>query len=116
MAVSATGFETRDFYLACFLRCTGYELLDLRAEGRRKVFVFRDRPSRRRSPKRRDSARQSDSGEQQRKTKFPTWEEAISVLIESNIKNHSKSNRGGSSSGTGGGRGRSRGRGRGRGR
>lgn len=31
------GFETRDFYLACFLRCTGYELLDLRAEGRRKV-------------------------------------------------------------------------------
>ena len=41
------GFGTRDFYLACFLRCTGYELLDLRAEGRRKVFVFRDRPSRR---------------------------------------------------------------------
>ena len=25
-------FETRDFYLACFLRCTGYDLLDLRAE------------------------------------------------------------------------------------
>ena len=41
------GFETRDFYLACFLRWTGYELLDLRAEGRRKVFVFRDRPPRR---------------------------------------------------------------------
>ena len=41
------GYETRDLYLACFLRCTGYELLDLRAEGRRKVFVFRDRPSRR---------------------------------------------------------------------
>ena len=40
-------FETRDFYLACFLRCTGYELLDLRADGRRKVFVFRDRPTRR---------------------------------------------------------------------
>jgi Domain of unknown function (DUF5659) len=40
-------FETRDFYLACFLRCAGYELLDLRAEGRRKVFVFQDRPSRR---------------------------------------------------------------------
>jgi Domain of unknown function (DUF5659) len=34
-------FETRDFYLACFLRCSGYELIDLRAEGRRKVFVFR---------------------------------------------------------------------------
>jgi hypothetical protein len=23
-------FETRDFYLACFLRCTGYELVNLR--------------------------------------------------------------------------------------
>jgi len=31
-------FETRDFYL---------DLIDLRAEGRRKVFVFRDRPTRR---------------------------------------------------------------------
>ena len=40
-------FETRDFYLACYLRCTGYDLIDLRAEGRRKVFVFRDRPTRR---------------------------------------------------------------------
>ena len=50
-SVSDTGaeeaaLETGDFYLACFLRCTGYELLDLRTEGRRKVFVFRDRPSR----------------------------------------------------------------------
>ena len=40
-------FETHDFYLACFLRCTGYDLIDLRAKGRRKVFVFRDRPTRR---------------------------------------------------------------------
>ena len=40
-------FETRDFYLACFLRCTGYNLIDLRADGPRKVFVFRDRPTRR---------------------------------------------------------------------
>ena len=40
-------FETRDFYLACFLRCAGYELLDLRTEGSKKVFVFQDRPSRR---------------------------------------------------------------------
>jgi hypothetical protein len=39
-------FETRDFYLACFLRCTGYDLVGLRAEGRRKVFVFHDRPTR----------------------------------------------------------------------
>ena len=42
-----TTFGTRDFYLACFLRCTGYELIDLQAEGRRKVFVFLDRPTRR---------------------------------------------------------------------
>jgi len=40
-------FETRDFYLACFLRCVGYELIGLRAEGQRKVFVLHDRPSRR---------------------------------------------------------------------
>ncbi len=40
-------FETRDFYLACFLRCVGYELLDLRPEGRRRVFVFRDTAARR---------------------------------------------------------------------
>ena len=35
-------FETRDFYLACFLRCMGYELLALR-EGRRRVFIFKDK-------------------------------------------------------------------------
>jgi hypothetical protein len=29
------------------VRCTGYELLNLRDEGRRKVFVFRDRATRR---------------------------------------------------------------------
>lgn len=46
-ASGATAFETRDFYLACFLRCTGYDLIDLRPEGPRKVFVFRDRPARR---------------------------------------------------------------------
>jgi hypothetical protein len=40
-------FETRDFYLACFLRCAGYELVNLRDEGRHKVFVFRDRATRR---------------------------------------------------------------------
>jgi hypothetical protein len=39
-------FETRDFYLACFLRCTGYDLMGLVTEGRRKVFVFRDRLAR----------------------------------------------------------------------
>ena len=40
-------FETRDFYLACFLRCLGYGLLNLRSEGRRRVFVFRDSDARR---------------------------------------------------------------------
>ncbi|HKB23333.1 MAG TPA: DUF5659 domain-containing protein [Methyloceanibacter sp.] len=45
--VEEAAFETHDFYLACFLRCAAYELLDLRAEGRRKVFVFQDRPARR---------------------------------------------------------------------
>ncbi len=40
-------FETRDFYLACFLRCVGYELLDLRPEGRRRGFVFKDTDARR---------------------------------------------------------------------
>jgi hypothetical protein len=48
-AATASGiaFETRDFYLACFLRCSGYELVDLRPEGPRKVFVFADGPMRR---------------------------------------------------------------------
>jgi hypothetical protein len=31
-------------WLPMFLRCVGYDLVGLRAEGRRKVFVFRDRP------------------------------------------------------------------------
>ena len=44
---NSVAFETRDFYLAWFLRCTGYELLNLRDEGRRKVFVFQDRATRR---------------------------------------------------------------------
>lgn len=43
----STAFETRDFYLACFLRCSGYELQGLRSEGPRKVFIFQDRGSRR---------------------------------------------------------------------
>ena len=46
-AICRGAFETRDFYLACYLRCTGYELLDLREEGQRKVFVFQDRATRR---------------------------------------------------------------------
>jgi len=51
VTVAASGedilFSTSDFYLACFLRCMGYFLIDLRADGRRKAFVFRDRPTRR---------------------------------------------------------------------
>ena len=44
---TSDSFETRDFYLACFLRCLGYDLQGLRAEGPRKVFIFQDRASRR---------------------------------------------------------------------
>jgi len=47
LRVAHDEYGTRDFYLACFLRCKGYDLVELRAEGRRKVFVFRDRPARR---------------------------------------------------------------------
>ena len=39
-------FETRDFYLACFVRCAGYELLDLGTESGQSVF-FQDRLNRR---------------------------------------------------------------------
>jgi hypothetical protein len=31
---SSPSAETRDFSFACFLRCAGYKLVDLRAEGR----------------------------------------------------------------------------------
>jgi hypothetical protein len=47
VAEGKVAFETSDFYLACYLRCTGYKLIDLRAVGRRKIFVFDDRPTRR---------------------------------------------------------------------
>ncbi|MCK4548247.1 MAG: hypothetical protein KAW17_12500 [Candidatus Eisenbacteria sp.] len=40
-------YETTDFYLACFLRCVGYELVEVGRDGRRAIFVFRDRPKRR---------------------------------------------------------------------
>lgn len=39
-------FETSDFYLACFLRCIGYDLDGTRRDGRRVVFVFEDKPER----------------------------------------------------------------------
>jgi hypothetical protein len=39
-------YETSDFYLACFLRCSGYALAGLRCHGRRCVFAYHDRPSR----------------------------------------------------------------------
>jgi len=40
-------YRTTDFYLACYLRCRGYELKDLRREDQRVAFLFEDRPSRR---------------------------------------------------------------------
>jgi hypothetical protein len=42
-----------------------------------------------------------DDSEDGKKAKFPTWDEAISGLVQSNIKNHSRQNRGGRSSGGG---------------
>jgi hypothetical protein len=39
-------FETSDFYLACFLRCIGYDLGGVRRAGRRVTFLFEDRPER----------------------------------------------------------------------
>lgn len=39
-------YETRDFYLACFLLCLGYELHELKSESRRRLFVFRDKMGR----------------------------------------------------------------------
>jgi hypothetical protein len=42
----AGAFETSDFYLACYLRCIGYALDDVRRDGRRVVFVFGDKPAR----------------------------------------------------------------------
>ena len=39
-------FETSDFYLACYLRCIGYTLDDVRRDGRRVTFLFCDSPDR----------------------------------------------------------------------
>lgn len=43
---ASRGFETSDFYLACYLRCIGYTLDDVRRSGPRVVFVFCDQPAR----------------------------------------------------------------------
>ncbi len=43
--VRSQSFEARNFYLACYLSCVGYELVELLREGRRRVFMFKDRPS-----------------------------------------------------------------------
>jgi len=39
-------YETSDFYLACFLICSGYELSSIRRVGARVVFVFQDKSRR----------------------------------------------------------------------
>lgn len=50
MVSAVTEFATTDFYLACFLRCSGYDLLRLQPVGRgpRREFVFSDLPRRER--------------------------------------------------------------------
>jgi len=47
VAGDEAAFKTRDFYLRLLSALQGYDLIDLRAEGRRKVFIFCDRPTRR---------------------------------------------------------------------
>jgi hypothetical protein len=39
-------YETTDLYLGCFLKASGFRLLDVRRDGRRMTFVFEDRPDR----------------------------------------------------------------------
>ena len=39
-------YETHDFYAACFLRCIGYDMVGVRREGKRVIFIFEDRPER----------------------------------------------------------------------
>jgi hypothetical protein len=46
MEMSMIPYETTDFYLACYLRSLAYELVDVRRDGRRSIFVFRDDPDR----------------------------------------------------------------------
>ena len=41
---SPSQFETGDLYFAYYLRCIGYDLVGMRREGRRALFVFEDRP------------------------------------------------------------------------
>jgi len=61
------------------------------------------------TPKNKDKRSESDDdddldgdlNEGGKKTKFPTWDEAIAGLVQSNIKNHARYDRGGRSSGGG---------------
>lgn len=39
-------YETSDFYVACFLRCIGYDLRGVRRAGPRVTFMFEDKPER----------------------------------------------------------------------
>ena len=43
---AAEPYETTDFYLACYLRCAGYSLVQVHRQGPRSVFHFADRPER----------------------------------------------------------------------
>jgi Domain of unknown function (DUF5659) len=39
-------FEISDFACAVYLRCTGYQIVEIRGAGTRKHFVFEDAPTR----------------------------------------------------------------------
>ena len=45
-AEAAEVFETTDFYLACYLRCDGFQLAGMRRDVTRLVFRFGDRADR----------------------------------------------------------------------
>ena len=44
--LSPSQFEMGKFYLACYLRCIGRDLVGMRREGRRAFLVFEDRSKR----------------------------------------------------------------------
>ena len=46
MTVTNVVYNTTDFYLACYLKCIGYSLVDVLLNGKKSVFVFIDQSDR----------------------------------------------------------------------
>jgi hypothetical protein len=47
MAKQEAVYQTTDFYLACYLKCIGYDLVGIASQEKRLVFKFEDQPMRR---------------------------------------------------------------------